>query len=45
MGLLSGLKNYFLLVTGALDQNYCIRVFISCDPTPNLFSFAYTSDN
>ena len=38
-------KNYFLLVTGAPHQNYCIRVFISCGPTPNLFSFAYTSDN
>ena len=29
-------KNYFLLVAGAPHQNYCIRVFISYGPTPNL---------
>ena len=29
-------KNYFLLVAGAPHQNYCIRIFISYGPTPNL---------
>ena len=38
-------KHYFLLVAGATHQKYCIRVFISCGPTRNLLSFAYTSDN